>query len=815
MLKRPFLSFAGIFLVSSAALTFQIGLTRIFSISQWYHLAFMIISLALLGFGTSGTLLCIFPSWAKGKFRFTVLACLFSLTSLLSFMVANRIPFDSFRMGIERLQILYLAIIYLSLSLPFIVAGLLIGGALVQFAEKANIIYSYNLFGSGVGCFLVLSIPMLGGAEKIPVLVACLGLAAAFLFSGAERRVLPFIFSCLTTCMIVVFVVWGRAWLEIPLSPYKGVSLALKAGNSRVISRRENTVSRVDIIESPVVKYAPGLSHSFDGILPPQFGIGIDGENLTGITIFKDEDELAFTEYLPGAVCYGLIDPRRILIIEPHGGLDVLSALYHGAESMTVVESNPLIVDMIRKDCRQFVEEPYWNHNVKIIKENARAYIRRADQKFDLVTVSLNQDFGAVMSGAFSLSEEHLYTVEAVKGYLNILSADGILLITRWLQTPPSECIRLGATIVSALEEVGFSNPGEQFVFIRGWMTGTFMVKGKGYRGYELDKIRSFCQKKKFDLVWMPGIREDEINLYNSFPQAYHHNAMRQILSKEKRPGFLKEYDYDVSPVRDNRPFFFHFFRWKQTPLVLANLGKRWLPYGGGGYLVITFVLVIAIVSSVLLIIAPLWVRRLGRGGDVRPLRRWMFFAYFVSLGMGFLFLEICFMHYFILFIGQPTYAFSVVLSGMLVFSSGGSFLSGRVKTFKALQAILFCVCITTVLYGVFLQKFFFVFMGETLFNRILFSMGILLPVGTLMGFPFPVGLRLVNKLGPEFLPWVWGINGCASVVASILALSLSLSKGYNWVIMGASFFYFVALIAVKVIGWGEGHSGGSRTSAN
>ncbi len=808
--------YSGIFLISCAALAFQIGLTRIFSISQWYHLAFMIISLALLGFGASGSFLAIFPSWFKKGSQsqcaphhlgagFTIISSLFSLTTLLSFITVNVMPFDSFRIGIEPLQIAYLAFLYLALSIPFFLAGLLIGASLVQFVEKAHLIYFYNLLGSGVGCFLVLSIPLIGKADRIPVLVACIGVVSTFLFSTAGRRYLYI--AILTAIAVTSITIFGNSLLEISLSPYKSLPLALKAEKAKVISRRENAISRIDIIESPVVKYAPGLSYAFEGILAPQLGLAIDGENLTGITVFKDYDELEFVEYLPGTLVYKVHPPsspplvrgaggiRSALIIGPHGGLDVLSALYHGVPSVTVVESNPLVVKMIRREVR----EPYLNENVQIVQENARTYVRRTKRKFDLVTISLSEGFGAVTSGAFSLREEHLYTVEAIKDYMKILSPDGMFLITRWLQTPPSESIRLGATVVTALEEMGVTNPGERIAFIRGWMTATFVVKESPFEADELVKLRQFCKDKKFDLVWLPDIQEEEVNVYSRFSEPYHYKAFQEILKKDTRGKFCRDYEYDISAVRDNRPFFFHFFKWRQVPGILANLGRRWLPYGGCGYLVVILLLLIALLSSFLLIIAPLF-RRFKTGQQLLPLTKWMFFTYFFSLGIGFLFLEISFMHYFILFLGRPTYAFSIVLATLLVFSSIGSLTSGRLKYTSGLQAILLGIALSGLIYSLFLPKFFYLFMGKNLPLRFMLSLVVLFPISMLMGFAFPVGLKLVKKIEPSILPWVWGINGCASVIACIVAEILSLSRGYNWVITGGAFFYLIALIAVSVI---------------
>ncbi len=831
----------GIFLLSMAGLCLEITLTRIFSLAQWYHFAFMAVSIALLGFGASGSFLSLFPNLAKrNPTRLLAnLSLLLTVGILASHLNVNYIPFDSYRIAWEREQILFLAIYYLFLALPFFFSGLAVGVLLAARPEQAGKIYSFNLAGSAVGCVVaVVALPLLGGAGTV-MLSALLGALAAVVFAlegppspnpslpGRGIQTPPpgrgrlggggfwqLLISSLIALALLFLTLRPPSFLEIRLSPYKGLSQALLYPEAEVVWSRWNAFSRIDVIESRGVKSAPGLSLAYPDPLPPQLGLFTDGANLSPIT---RPEKLGFIDYLPVALPYRLRPQAKALIIEPKGGLDALVALHGGASSVVAVESNPLVIEV----ARDTFEDPYGDERVTVVAENGRSHVRRVGEKFDIVQVSLADTYRPVTSGAYSLSENYLYTVEAFVDYLAHLDEGGLLVVSRWLQTPPSESLRAGAlavtscdeTAVTALEEAGFSQPELRLVALRSWSTLLLLVKNGEFTAGEIEAVKSFCQQRQFDLAYYPGIQEAEANRYNVYPEPLYYRGFQDLLFGD-RARFYADYAYDVSPPSDDRPFFFHFFKWSQTPQILQTFGKIWQPFGGSGYFVLVALLILALLASAVLILLPLLFRRKppapllpqdpfdnAQGKrQIRRLNRWRVFAYFAALGLGYLFVEIPLMQHFILFLGQPIYAFAAVLFAVLLFSGLGSMVSARLALPRTLLVLIGAI----ILYPLVLPFVFRLLLGQSLGLRLLVCVLSLAPLGFLMGVPFPKGVEIVGRLAPDLVPWAWGINGCTSVLASILSAMLAMSFGFSWVLVAGSVAYLVALGVIYSAAVGE-----------
>ena len=446
----------GIMLLSAATLLFEIDLTRVFSVAQWYHFAFMVISLALLGFGASGSFLALFPRLMKKDLSYllAVYATLFSVTCLGSYLVVNSIPFDSYRIGWESYQLLYLAVYYLCLAIPFFFTGLALGAALSKMPSQAGKLYGTNMVGAGLGCLLMLVSPSLFGVGGTVMLAVLLGLLAVFLLSLHRIRTLS-VFSLAGIVALIILLVTMPTALEPKMSPYKDLSQVSLHSQARTISTQWNAFSRVDVVESSSIHLAPGLSLNYSQELPPQLGVTIDGESLNPIAQIE-AGKAEFTEYTVTALAYQLSSNPNVLVIEPQGGLDVLTALHHQSSSVTVVISNPLVVEALNS----FSEEPLLNEtSVELAVEGARSFLRRSEEKFDIVQVLLTDNFQVITAGVYSLSENYLLTVEAFKEYHRHLAPGGILSITRWIQVPPSEGARLISLATAALEELGIAHP--------------------------------------------------------------------------------------------------------------------------------------------------------------------------------------------------------------------------------------------------------------------------------------------------------------------------------------------------------------------
>jgi hypothetical protein len=842
-------TYLGVFLLSMASLAFEITLTRVFSVAQWYHFAFMTVSIALLGFGASGSFLALFPSLAESDGRtgprvrsHAILAALFALSIVASYLTINYIPFDSYRIAWERRQLLYLAIYYLSLALPFFFSGLIVGALLAAQPAKASTIYASNLAGSALGCLAaVAALPFLGGAGTV-MFSALLGTLAAGAFTLHASRFtfhvsrftphasgytgpkatssnLKSLLSILYLVSLAVFsflILKPLPFLEIRLSPYKGLSYALQYPGAEIVFNRWNAFSRIDVVRSGGIHSAPGLSLAYLDSPPPQLGLFTDGENLSPITATDGEEaELReFIGYLPTSLPYRLLPGAEVLIIEPKGGLDVLTALENGAASVTAVESNPLVVEAVRDSFGDWAGGIYQDTRVKVITENGRSHVRRMGQRYDLIQLSLADSYRPVTSGAYSLSENYLYTQEAFADYLDHLNEGGLLVVSRWLQLPPSEALRIGALAVAALERTGVTKPERQLIAIRSMRTALLLVKNGDFRAEEIEAVRDFCEENKFDLVYYPGIQPVEANRYNVLPEPSYYRAFQDLLSAEDRARshFYADYAFDVSPPKDDRPFFFHFFKWSQTPAILQTFGQTWQPFGGSGYFVLVALLVLALLASAVLILLPLLFQRrlsteIGKTSEVSETARlsspkssevWTscqsttsggrgrVFLYFALLGLGYLFVEIPLMQRFILFLGHPTYAFATTLFALLLFSGLGSMTGPRLSLLK----VLILLSVAILLYPLLLPHLFQLLLGQGFALRLLASVVSLAPLGFLMGIPFPGGIALLNRLAPDLIPWAWGINGCLSVLASILSTMLAISFGFSWVLLGASLAY-------------------------
>jgi hypothetical protein len=744
----------------------------------------MIVSLALLGTGASGTILMLIP-WGREKIDQKLRLLSFgTLVSILgAYLVINEIPFDSFSITWDPKQIGYLAINFLALALPFFFTGLAVGLLLNIHSQEAEKVYAVNLVGAAVGCVLALIAPRYLGGEGVVVLSGTI--AAISVLSAWQVRELPLsqkiiIVLSVGIALFGVYECSARVSREFPsifpplkISPYKGLSYARQYPDAEVISQEWNSYSRVDVVSSSSLRSLPGISFHYFQPPPPEHGLFIDGDNLNPIVV--EGAILDFTSYLPAALVFEIQPDANTLILEPRGGLDILIATNQGAGTISIVEENPLILSNI--------PHIYQNPQLEIHTETDRSFLRSSDEQFDIIIRSLVDTYHPVGSGAYSLGEDYSYTREAFQDTMDRLSPEGVYVLTRWLQMPPSEWLRTFILAATALESRG-GDPWQQIVALRSFNTGILFIKNSPYTPEELAAIRTFASDKAFDLVFLPDIAPEEVNKYAILEQPIYYQAFLEFLSADSRSDWLTDYPHDVSPPTDNHPFFGHYFKWSQTGQIIAELGKTWQPFGGAGYLVVLILLGLALLVSAVLIFLPLFIASrttarlrlssLSKGNVLAPI------AYFGLIGLGYLFVEIPIFQSMILYLGQPTYALTIVLFSILLFSGVGSRLSRR---FDHRKAILFLVGLVFLVLWL-LPTLVDFSLGLPFPLRITITVLVLAPLGVLMGIPFPRGLHIIEGKVPELIPWVWGINGAASVLSSILAALLALSFGFKMVLV-------------------------------
>jgi hypothetical protein len=791
------LIYLGVFLLSAATLAFEIVLSRLFSVAQFYHFAFITVSLALLGAGASGTALSVFPSLRRGDpaRRLSLFALATALMILASFALANRLPFDSFAIAWDHRQAFYLVLMYLALSAPFFFGALAVGWLLSARPGDAPRLYAANLVGSAVGCVFALGALAWGSNEGAAVFCAWLaGLAAltAAIHPPKCSQTFGRVICFSTVALLGAWLIVRPAFLAIRLSPYKALSQSLRYPCSELVWSRWNVASRVDLIRSPGIRSFPGLSYTYLGTLPHQDGLTFDGDDLSPIT-FATTEGAGFADYMPGALAYRLRPGARALILEVRGGLDVIVARACGADRVVVVEPNEIAVEAAQR-ATPLGDDPH----VRFAVEEARSFVRRSRETFDVVQLSLTSPYRPVTSGAYSLIEDYDFTVEGFSDTLARLNDGGLFIVTRWLQSPPTEPLRLFALAVTAAERVRL-DPARSIIALRGYNTATVLVKRGIWTYEELAAVREFATARKFDLVAAPGLRPDEANRYNVLSDDVFYRTFNELLTSTDRRRFYAAYPFDVTPPTDDRPFFGHYFKWEQAEQVWAQLGKTWQPFGGAGYFVLIVLLVFAVASASALIVLPLVLRRAwSKERRAKGALRFRFhvsrmMVYFALLGLGFLFIEIPLMQRLILFVGKPVYALAAVLFGLLMFSGLGSVLSRQTPW----RSVLAALAILALAYPILLPTLFRSALGLPLVARFAIGVTSLAPLGVLMGIPFPKGIMWLERTSPDLIPWAWGVNGAVSVVASVLAALVALSAGFMVVLVAGAACYGAAWIVV------------------
>jgi spermidine synthase len=846
-MRRATCDLLALSLLSAASLAFEVNLTRLFSVAQFYHFAFMTVSLALLGFGASGT----FLSLAGGRIRhperaLTLLAWTFALTAVGSYGLTQALPFDSFRVALDPRQWGILALHYVALSLPFFCAGAATGLLLSLQRGAVGRTYAANLAGSGLGCLLAVVLPSRTGAEGMVLLTAGLGGLSALLFSRPRWPGTLLQLAVAGGLFLIAFHL--PPVLEIRLSPYKGLSYALLYPDSRLLFRAWNGISRVDVVESSLIRSLPGQGIACRGQPPPQRALFVDGDDLSPITHVTDPAELApLTDCLLTALPYRLRPGARALVLDPRGGWDLWVALAEGARSVTAVEPNPLVVAAVRAQ-GAWAGNLYDRPDVALFVEDGRAFLARAGPEYDVILIALPAPYHPVTSGAYSLAENYRYTVESFVAAMRRLTDGGLFGVVRWTQSPPSEEVRAFALAVEAVERTG-GDPARSLVALRSYNQVLILARRGPFTAPELAAIRQFAAARSLDLVYAPDIRPEEANRYNVMPTPEHYLAFVGLMEAEDRTRWLAAYPFDVAPPTDDRPFFGHFFRWRQVPEVLAMAGHVWQPFGGAGYLVPLALLGIAVVAAAGLILLPLagqWngiypvqdgmnpglrgrinpalQDRAGEWNGIYPVQDGMNpglrgrinlqgrinpalrLAPFGFLGLGFMLVEIPLLQRFILFLGHPAYAMAGVLGALLLFSGLGSLLSARVPPRRALEGVVGVV----VLYGLGMSLLSGPLLGLPFWARATITGLGLAPLGVAMGMPFPRLLGALQEREPALVPWAWGVNGALSVVASVLAALMALSWGFRAVLLAGAVAYLGARLT-SAWAWGSPASGAAE----
>lgn len=785
-------------LVSAAALAYEILLTRLFSIVQWHHFAYMIISVALLGYGAAGAFVTLLQDRLARHFEavFALCAALFGLSAAGCFLLAQAVPFNALEFLWDPNQPLWLLVVYALLFVPFFFAAICVCSMFTRYAEQAGRIYSFDILGAAAGCLLVIfglyALPPLGVLGA----VGAMALAAAALAS-LRPGLRPVIAAAgsLVAAGLVLWVLHGQ--LGKPrLSPYKELSQTLEVVGTRVLAETSSPLGVVTVVESPRVpfRYAPGLSLNAPGEPPEQLGLFTDGEGMSAIVRFDGAREpLSYLDYMTSALPYHLVDHPRVLVLGAGSGVDVLQALYAGAAAVEAVELNPQVVRLVEERFASFTGRPYSQPHVALHIGEARGYLSASRQHYDVIQVALLDAFGASSAGLYALSESYLYTVEALESALQRLAPGGYLSITRWVTLPPRDTLKLFGMAVAALERGGVSDPGRSLILIRSWKTATLLIKNGAVTPQEVEHLHRFCAERSFDLGWYPGMQAQESERYNRLDEPYFYDGAVALLGP-RHAEFIDRYKFYIAPAVDDRPYFFRFFEWRTLPELLRLRERGGLPLLEWGYPLLAATLVQALFLGLVLILLPL--RVLGRR-VARPVRARVA-AYFAAIGVAFMFVEIAFIQKFVLLLHHPLYAVAVALFAFLLSAGLGSRWSERLseaavqrRQTAALNVVV--IIALTLAYAALLPRLVPGIAGFADPARIAFALALIFPLGFAMGMPFPLAVRRVAAMDRALVPWAWGVNACASVVSAVLATLLAIHIGFTSVLLIAALLYGLA----------------------
>lgn len=781
----------GVALLSGALIALEVLLVRLFAIVLWHHFAYMAISIALLGIGASGTFLALAraPLLARFEAAFAGLSAGFAVTAIAGFALAQHLPFNPLALAWEGRQFLHLAALYGLLALPFFFAGAGLGLALMRDPQRIGAVYGANLAGAALGAVGMVGLLFVvspGDALRlIAGLGALAGLAPAFTSKSARWRA-----GAWVSIGLAVALAAPGSWTRPKVSEFKGLARALAVQGAEIMNERSSPLALLSVVKSPTVpfRHAPGLSLLSPAGPPAQLAVFTDGGAMDVITAFDGKPgSVGHLDHVTGALPYHLIRRPEVLILGAGGGTPVLQAVHHRARRIDAVELNGELTRLVAEIHADFAGRLHARAEVHPHIAEPRAFLAASARKWDLIQIPASQ-----AGGAGGLGENYLYTVEAMQTYVAHLKPGGWLAVTRPLALPPRESLKLFATALAAL---GPADGPRRLALVRSLDTTTLLMRNGDIGGTQAHAIRAFAEARAFDIAYLPGMAADEANRFNRLDRPYFHQGTT-ALAGPGRSEFMDRYKFDLRPATDGRPYFHDFFKWRTLPelLALRTVGGAGLLQWG--YPILAATVLQAALLAALIILAPLAWRGLGGSGTERA----RIGAYFLCLGLAFLFLEIAFIQRLILFLGHPLYAVAVVLAGLLFFAGLGAASAPRFARFaetRHLSPITLAVLAIAVIAGLYGAAAGALPGGLAEGGRIAVALAFIAPLGLCMGLPFPLGLGYVARTQPGLVPWAWGINGCASVVAAPGATLLAIHLGSGAVIGAGVLFYLGAAVSL------------------
>ena len=783
--------YVGIFLIAMATLMLEILLTRIFSVTLYAHLAFVAVSVAMFGMTLGAVLVYLFSGWftpARSRLNLMLSSVLFGVTAVWSVDLHLRFAADP---AVITSPLVQLAVAYGVSAVPFVFSGIAIAIALTQFPLHISRLYAADLAGAACGCVLLISVFDLVGGPRAVLPVAAAAMLASLGFVLKESKWRGRLRS-VGVGGLIVLAFGATSGFALDRS-VRTLGYRKGSGHGKLYYEKWNSYSRI-AVAIPVYEppFGWGLSDTYSSPAPlNQLRLNIDASAETVLTAFDgDLPALRHLEYDVTNVAHYLIRQGRVFVVGAGGGRDVLSALVFDQKSVVAVEMNGAIIDAVNGVFGDLTGHLDRHPKVRFVNDEARSYLARSSEQFDLIQISLIDTWAATAAGALVLSENTLYTTDAWKLFLSRLTHDGILSVSRWYSRPPTEMYKVAALAIDTLRRLGVANPRAHLMIVatrppaaapNAPGVATLLLKRTPFTEEEIARMEAVTERLNFAAPLTPHPSTD--------------SAFVALTDNGTLDGFIADFPEELSPPTDDRPFFF-----RMDSRLLHGL----LSYVSA--LALAFILV------------PVFLKAEPRVlGDNPTLS-----LAFAALGFGFMLVEIAQMQRLIVLLGHPTFSLSVVLFGLLISSGAGSFASLRPAAVR-LSALaprrLGTLVAILVVVGLVTSPAIRAFQGFPTSVRIAVALSLLMPPGFFMGMAFPIAMRIGSMKHASLTPWFWAINGATSVTASVLAVLLSSSWGISaawWSGVGCYGVAAVAIVAAAraVEGPAEEASTGTRLPA-
>lgn len=758
----------GVAATSLGTLLLELSLTRVFSVIYYYHFAFLAISIALFGLGAGGVFSYVVAGWPGTLFQKIGL-----LAGVNAAVTVGTLWFLLSQTG--QMTTGYLLAAYFVSAIPFLLSGTIVSLVVAETIQRVDRVYFFDLIGAAGGCaVLVQLLNWVGGPNTIIVAAVVFAVTGAVWFhiAGSVRGRI----GCVALGLLLVgLITWNS---KRPILDVKFAKGARISGEEFVAW---NSFSRIALKNEGSMK-----------------SIVIDADAATGVADFDFKhltpQQRFDLRYSGPGFPYILRPAAKALIIGPGGGWDVSRALASGSTNVTGVEINPIIARTImRQRFPQYSNYLYSNPDVHIDIEDGRTFVRRSPDKYQVLQATLVDTWASTAAGAFALSENNLYTTQAFTDYLRHLTLDGVMSFTRWGFAPPRESLRVVSLAIAGLHNVGQDDPARNIIIVREHLQqlnkwgaqDTILISREPFTQSDIQKSVDAARTAHMEVVYVPGT-----------PVV---SPFQELLTTKDRNHFYNNYVFDVRPVSDDRPFFFYTVQARDLWSFFWGASKAAADYKVNLALPLLFGLVAIslIATAVILALPPLVLgSRLPRAPGA--LRALMFFLF---IGAGYILIQVALIQKFVLFLGHPTYALTVIIFSMLLSSGAGSFASKRLLHRQAarLRTILLIVSAAVLILSSVVTPVVESGVALPFALRVLITVLLIAPVGFAMGMPFPTGLGLLERLMPASVRWAWAINAASSVMGSAAAMFFAIYLGLRMTLILGAVCYALAWLFVKV----------------